>query len=121
MRLFLITLFSFFMINGFAQTKVMKYCEVSVMAFSYGKKGQWVMGPRRCLLSVGVIDSLFSLKDTSYVNKLKKVNKFITVPDLLNYMQSIGWSLSESSFIGTSSIDFFFKKEFESSEIAPKN
>ncbi len=121
MKLFLLTLFTFFALNGFAQTKVTKYCEVSVMSYTYLKKGNFVLGERKCLLLVGVVDSLFSLKDTSYITKLKKVNKFVTVPDLLNYMQSIGWSLSASSYIGNSSIDFFFKKEFESSEIGLKN
>lgn len=113
MKLFLLMVLTCGVLNAFAQTKVTKYCEVDVGFRAVSKR-------RQCLLSVGVVDSLFSLKDTSYIVKLKKVNQFVTVPDLLNYMQSMGWLLAGSSFFGTSNIDFYFKKEFDSSELLMK-
>lgn len=98
-----------------AQTKLAKYCEIMVSERSKNR------GYIR--LAVGQIDSLFRFQDSTIRSKLNRVNTISTVPDMMNYMSSLGWSLLTVTNVGPDdmySLRFFFKREFDRSELSDK-
>ena len=95
-----------------AQNKITKYCEIVT---NVGAKDK-----ARIKFTQGEADSLFSFKDSTIKNSLIRVSNFKTVPDALNYMSSLGWTLITATmglWNGTN-IRFYFKKEFDPSEIS---
>jgi len=91
---------------SFAQQKVDKYCVV-VMNY-HGFKA-------RPTFFAGNVDSLFSFKDSTIINNLVRVKELKSVPDVLNYMSSIGWTL-----VGTPTGwgYIYFRRSFDLSELA---
>ena len=107
-KLLLLLFLIAFKLPAFAQNKVVKYCEV------IGYNGETFNREKsKFLLSIGIVDSLFSSKDTNLKVQLQKVNSLKTSSDVLNYMSSIGWTLVTIS-VGDR---FYFKKEFDPSEL----
>lgn len=65
---------------------------------------------------LGKNEEYFSLKDSSILIEIKKVNDLNTSTDLLNYMTKIGWDLVNINTIKFSKKSFYFKKEFDKSD-----
>ncbi|MBN9383245.1 MAG: hypothetical protein J0H74_20995 [Chitinophagaceae bacterium] len=63
------------------------------------------------------MDSLFSFKDTTIVSNLVKVKTLKTLPDVLNYMSSLGWA-PVSGMPPYLSASICFRREFDSSELS---
>jgi hypothetical protein len=108
-------LFSLFILSVFvthirAQSKVFKYCEITATEGLRGNASTYIIQ--------GKIDSLFSFKDSTVKSNLEKVNTFRTLPDALNYMASLGWVLVTGIVGPGRGIDFFFKREFNKSELS---
>jgi len=120
MKVCLASLALFFaFVTGTQAQKIDKYCEVVM----YTK----VFSVEKCNphIQLGESDSLFSFKDPSVVASLKKVNKFNTRADVLNYMALLGWTLTGNSAIGNweqpTAHYYIFKKSFDLAELnAPK-
>ncbi len=99
----------------FAQTKIDKYCDIIV-----GEKGALAKNKTTLIiLSYGNNDSLFSLKDSSEISKLKAVNSLTSAADVLNYMSLLGWKIiAVIPYPGLfNGARFYFKKEFDNSEL----
>lgn len=106
----LLLLFLFaFKLTTFAQNKVIKYCEVLIYRNGFNTIG-------KVKISTGKVDSLFSIKDNNLKIELQKVDILKTVPDVLNYMSSIGWSLVTLATTGDYTL--YFKREFDPSELS---
>ena len=69
------------------------------------------------LFALGKVDSLFSFKNIFTKENLNKVISFRTVPDALNYMASLGWTLTTSTVDHSYLQKFYFKREFDRSEL----
>ena len=111
-RLVLVSLsFLFYTSIAFAQTKVDRYCQVTVDKVMYSKKN--------VKLYFGSEDSLFSFKDSSEIARLKRISKLTEAPDVLNYMSNLGWKLISVIAFGSDNLAdrFYFKKEFDSNEL----
>jgi len=113
-----IILFFFFFafVTSIHAQKIDKYCEV----VCYLK----ALAVERCNphIQLGEADSLFSFKDPSVVESLKKVNKFNTRTDVLNYMSRQGWTLVSTNTLGSNALGtnthyFIFKKSFDPGEL----
>ena len=90
-----------------AQKKVERYCVFTRHLWNSYDKITFT-------LRQGKIDSLFSFKDSSIQTNLVNAAATIrTVPDLLNYMASQGWSLVPHQLTEF----LIFKKEFDPSEL----
>lgn len=111
-QLLLLSLFLFIFLSfAFAQKKVDRYCYINVEEKSPLVK-------QNVHLYFGSIDSLFSFKDSNELIKLKMVTKLTEAADVLNYMSNIGWKLvSLTSHSINDPTLFYFKKEFDSSEL----
>lgn len=59
----------------------------------------------------------FSFKDTSVVNQLYAVNGMEEPADVLNYMASLGWTMVTSTGLPYGWAYFYFKREFDPSEL----
>jgi predicted PurR-regulated permease PerM len=95
-----------------AQNKITRYCEIVTNVGSKDKA--------HIKFTQGEVDSLFSFKDGTIKNNLNKVSSLKSISDLLNYMSSLGWTLVTATMAlwdGTN-IRFYFKKEFDPSEIS---
>ncbi len=113
MKNFVLAIVIFFcsIASVFSQKKVDKYCEIMTYEKGFGQK-------LRIILSLGEVDSLFSFTDPSIKTTLQKVTSLKTVPDVLNYMSLLGWKLVNSTAISVSGTkNFYFKKEFEDSDL----
>jgi hypothetical protein len=107
--IFLLTFCSF----TFAQTKIDRFCEVSIVPQN-GFRGKTLSK-----ISFGELDSLFFFKDNSIITNLEKVNSLKTSTDVLNYMSNLGWTLVNVIPFGpyTSSERLYFKKTFDLSDL----
>jgi len=95
-----------------AQNKVDKFCTVRLRTMAFDSKKV------RTEISTGEEKSLFNLKDTTYYQKLKLVNSFITESDVLNYMSKLGWSITFINYHSGSGLkDLYFKKTFDEAEL----
>lgn len=95
-----------FSLSSLAQTKATKYCEIIAE--------ESIKGKANVSLIYGKEDSLFANNNSRLKNELMKVNKLKNLPDVLNYMTSLGWNLVTVVNDGTAySYHFFFKKEFD--------
>ncbi len=110
-KLLLLLFLSAFKLTTFAQNKVVKYCEVEI--FGYNSENL------KTKITIGKVDSLFSIRNSNLADQFQKVNSLKTVPDVLNYMALIGWSLFGNTASGSRAEDkfFYFKKEFDPSEL----
>lgn len=109
-KYFLLFILLGIVLTSFGQIKIVKYCEIMATEGLRDKAGIYI--------NYGNTDSLFSFKDSTIKSNMKKVEAFRTVPDALNYMASLGWTLVTTANAGTAgSLRFFFKKEFEKSEL----
>lgn len=97
--------------SSIAQNKITRYCEI---------ESDRIGRQEHLRLSKNKVDSLFSFRDSTIKNNLDKVSTFKTVPDALNYMSSLGWRLITATMANwqTTEIRFYFKKEFDPSEIS---
>ena len=93
---------------AFGQTKIDKFCEVTVSPNRFTR------------ISFGNNKWLFNPKDTSIFEKLRYVNNLTNATDVLNYMSKIGWSLVSIHFGPFARyIDdekLYFKKTFDVSD-----
>lgn len=111
----LLLVFLFTSISSFAQNRNIKYCEV--VTYERGFSANHLV----IEISLGQVDSLFSLKDDKLKAQLLKVNNLKTASDVLNYMSSLGWSFIAVTSISTGGTNrYYFKKEFDPSELATK-
>ena len=95
---------------SFCQKKVTKFCEVTtrIAGISGNKlKIEFVYGQS---------DSLMTIKGSKFEEGLKKVTTMSAVPDVLDYLYSLGWTLVGENAVGAIS-HFYFKKEFDESEL----
>ncbi len=107
LHLFLLLFLSFV----FAQKKVDRYCYVNIDIKGLSSR-------QNVYFYFGNIDSLFSFKDSNELIKLKMVTKLTEAADVLNYMSNLGWKLvSLTSHSINDPTLFYFKKEFDSSEL----
>ena len=115
--LFIIIHVLFFASSSFAQTKIDRFCEVSLDQKN-SHKSKLV-----ATISFGQVDSLFFFKDNSVIEKLKRVNALTTSTDVLNYMSNLGWTLVSVIPFGyaTSHERFYFKKEFVRTDLGVGN
>lgn len=103
-----------FTVKGFSQPKIDRYCEVFMTpkGLSQGVN---------VFISLGKERDLLPFKDKHIKEDLQKVTKYTTVVDALNYMSSLGWALVNSNTVqvggNTDKVYFYFKKEFDKSEI----
>jgi hypothetical protein len=94
-----------------AQNKITRYVEIVTQKYNNRRTD--------INMSISRVDSLFSFKDSTIKINLNKVSTFNTVPDALNYMASLGWTLITATFDhSVLEIRFYFKKEFDQSEIS---
>ena len=110
--------FIFILISfSFAQTKVDRYCQVSIDP----KNG--FTSKTTASISFGQIDSLFFFRDSSIIEKLKKVNEMSTPTDVLNYMSNLGFTLVSVIPFGQFTIHerLFFRKTFEVADLGVQN
>lgn len=115
--LFIIIHVLFFASSSFAQTKIDRFCEVSL-----DQKNQYT-SRLVAIISFGQVDSLFFFKDNSVIEKLKRVNSITTSTDVLNYMSNLGWTLVSVIPFGYATFHerFYFKKEFLATELGVGN
>jgi hypothetical protein len=106
----LIAAFIFLSLNQsiFGQNNIEKYCAVSFEA-----KGS--------SLNIGSSDSLFRFKDNSILDKLRKVERYSSALDVLNYMGQFGWTVITIQYFANMPKIIFFKKTFDKSELLKKN
>ena len=71
---------------SFAQDKADKYCRVTIIP----KSG--FTNKRVASIYFGTEKSLFIVKDSVAMEKLKKVNNLTSEVDVLNYMSQLGWT-----------------------------
>ncbi|MBS1597472.1 MAG: hypothetical protein JST75_04560 [Bacteroidetes bacterium] len=108
-----ICLFLFTAAKASCQSKIEKYCIVE----AYHKNGFSTKISIR--LVNGEVDSLFSFADSAVKNNLAKIKELNSIPDALNYMANLGWTLVTATTFSTGgSTNLYFKKEFEKSELA---
>ena len=93
-----------------AQTRIDRFCEVSVVT----KSGLTTKTLSK--ISFGELDSLFFFKDKSIITNLEKVNSLKTSTDVLNYMSNLGWTLVNVIPFGLSE-RLYFKKTFDLSDL----
>jgi hypothetical protein len=93
-----------------AQTKVEKYCQVTIGTNYPGHK-------KTAKMLIGENKGRFALKDSAVLKELNQVNDFSTGPDILNYMTQIGWNLVSIHSISPLYEVFYFKRTFDSSEL----
>jgi len=101
--------------HGYAQRKVERYCTVYIQPRDFENSEQ------RVSLSLGRHPEYFLFKDTLVMHDLLKVNEMRSTTDVLNYMASMGWAMvGNSTFPGRGYwfISFYFKREFDLSELA---
>ena len=67
--------------------------------------------------SGGSIDSLFSFKDSTIISNLAKVKEMATIPDVLNYMSSLGWTPVNMVSGGLGLYTVIFRRTFDMSEL----
>ncbi len=104
--------FSLFFIARTKAQKVEKYCEVVLYEKVFGVEK---VNPK---IQFGQIDSLFSFKNPSVMENLKKVNSLNTRVDVLNYMSSLGWSPVNNTGSGNASVSLYiFRRNFDVSEL----
>ena len=98
-------------IPSLGQDKAQRYCVVEITPKYYSP-----FVSARILPWEGM--ELFSLKDSSGINNLNLITKYRTVPDALNYMASMGWSLVTIGlpYRGRGHW-YYFRKEFDRSEL----
>jgi len=110
--LFTVALALFFVSASLDQDKIEKYCQVNFTLKGFS-------GTRyNVKFSGGEADSLFSFKDTAVLSELVRVEQYATIPDVLNYMSSLGWK--PVSFLSSHEViirAICFKKEFDPSEL----
>ena len=104
--LFILIHVLFFASSSFAQTKIYRFCEVSL-----DQKNQHT-SRFVATISFGQVDSLFFFKDNSVIEKLKRVNSITTSTDVLNYMSNLGWTFVSVFAFGNVTFheQFYFKK-----------
>jgi len=102
-----------FKLPAFAQNKIVEYCEVNCETKAFSHNNEMII----VKLVIGKVDSLFSFKDSKFKLQLQKVTSFDNRPDVLNYMTLIGCSLVSTA----NDQRFYFKKEFDLSELATTN
>lgn len=89
---------------AFSQNKLTRYCEIETGGSTgrAGSKLRWVS------ISTGNLDSLSLFKSVNIQSNLEKVATLKSEADVLNYMDSLGWTLVQ--FNGLSNKYFLFKK-----------
>ena len=105
-------------LKAWSQTKVDKFCSV-IISMKGGFSSKTI-----ATIHFGENDSLFSFKDTSITEKLRRVNSFSNSVDVLNYMSKIGWEfviIAPIKLYGTDIEKIYFKKSFDSSELISNN
>ncbi|MGO4875598.1 hypothetical protein ACEN2P_03275 [Pedobacter psychrotolerans] len=95
---------------SFYQKKVTKFCEVTT------RIGGLSGNKLKIEFIYGKSDSLTSIKGSKFEEMLKKLTAMSAVPDVLDYIYSLGWSLVGETAVGPIS-HFYFKKEFDESEL----
>ena len=97
-----------------AQSKVTKYYAIEIL----NEKNLKI----KTNLPTGSSDSMFSLKDTTVINELKKQIPNINIlTDLLNYMSAKHWKLFKISRTPYLWNIYIFKREFDVSELKNEN
>jgi len=96
----------------FSQTKMEKFCEVTTRP----KNGFTIK--RVAVIYFGEQLYLFNFKDSTVITNLQKVNNFTSDADVLNYMSGLGWQFVTVVSTVNSWENFYFKKEFDKSELA---
>ena len=96
-----------FFYRGGAQSKVERYCLVDL--HNKGLSNKMVAE-----LRLGEHPEYFAFKDSTVLQNLYKVNSMATATDVLNYMASMGWKWVYT----TGYTWFYFKREFDPSELA---
>ncbi len=68
---------------------------------------------------LGELDSLFSFKDSSIIDNLKKVNTLTTAADILNYMSNLGLTFITVIPFGysTGTERFYFRRTFNQQDM----
>ncbi|MDR3694697.1 hypothetical protein [Mucilaginibacter sp.] len=95
-----------------AQTKVDKYCQVTIGTNNVNRK-------KVAKISFGENKGKFALKDSIIIKQLYQVNDLATGTDILNYMAQIGWNLVSIHSSSPWYEVFYFKRTFDSSELTP--
>lgn len=100
-------------LSSTAQNKAEKYCEIIA-----SEGGILRNFKAHISLNYGRVDSLFSFRDSTLIDRLNKVNTLKSFPDVLNYMASLDWKLEAIVYRSKGdSYNFFFEKEFNQSEL----
>jgi hypothetical protein len=109
----LLALVFFFTQHSLAQ-KSDRYCEVQCTDRSWRRegKGLWAIS-----LMTSQADSIFGWKDSSVLVQLSRVTSFQNPVDVLNYMGSIGWTLTATTSTAGPVHFFYFKKSFNPAEL----
>lgn len=98
-----------------SQTRIDRFCEVS-LNFKNGLSRKMT-----ATILLGELDSLFSFKDSSIIDNLKKVNTLTTAADVLNYMSNLGWTfitVIPISFGYSSGTErFYFRRSFNQQDM----
>jgi hypothetical protein len=111
-----ISLFLVSVSSSFGQTKIEKYCEVVTRP-----KNNFT-SKRVASISFGEKPELFNFKDSAVIYQLQKVNDLTTEVDVLNYMKKLGWSVLSINYTNYNLwFNFYFKKEFDTSELIDTN
>lgn len=118
-KIILFTLISILIFStfSFAQIKIDRFCQVAIDP----KNGMTTKTV--ATISFGLVDSLFFFKDSSIIINLRKVNELRSSTDVLNYMSNLGWTLVSVIPFGGFTIHerFYFKKEFETTDLGIQN
>ncbi|HLZ88295.1 MAG TPA: hypothetical protein VKQ52_13665 [Puia sp.] len=95
-----------FSLTGAAQTTE-RYCmaEARFKGFS-SVNATFILRP-------WTLDSLLTFQDSTILPRLSQVTRCTTIPDVLNYMASLGWTLAGVS----GNTFFYFKRQFKPSEL----
>lgn len=102
-------------LTGFAQQKVTRYCFVKPFTSGF----VYNMDVKNVYIDYGQKSIISSYKDSTVMKDIEAVKKCRSFADIVNYMESIGWSYVSDS--GESSVLFTFKREFDKSEIEVKS
>ena len=100
---------------SFAQAKVEKYCELIVHQ-------KFLSNKVNIEIDMGEEKKFFSFKDGRIKDDIGKAKTFTSTIAALNYMASIDWKLVSSLQIpeansNVGNLCFFFKREFDKSEL----
>ncbi len=107
-----LTLFLTLTFASFGQTKIDKFIFLKSNEVRYGSNSVTLK------IDIGNNDSLFSFKDNSIIQNLKKVEKTTSLIDAFNYLSSLGWTyIEELKPTFQNEYLFCFKKTFDSSEV----